>query len=124
MDKRLNGIQLAQEILRQVKGLDIVKCELCEETQKIEIHHIDNNPNNNKIANLILLCWSCHKKAHFGKDWGKGNREEKQKGYCKKWRKNNKEKAREYGKKYRKENPKKIRKIKESMKINENKHSN
>lgn len=40
------------------------KCPNCENTDvgHFEIHHIDENPNNNKIENLILLCPICHSK--------------------------------------------------------------
>lgn len=40
------------------------KCPNCESTEvgHFEIHHIDENPNNNKIENLILLCPICHSK--------------------------------------------------------------
>lgn len=40
------------------------KCPNCENTDvgHFEIHHIDENPNNPKIENLILLCPICHSK--------------------------------------------------------------
>lgn len=41
------------------------KCAICgwEEDERIlEVHHIDENRNNNKISNLIILCPICHKK--------------------------------------------------------------
>lgn len=31
------------------------------------VHHVDNNPANNDINNLILLCRDCHKKRHMTK---------------------------------------------------------
>lgn len=40
------------------------KCPNCENTDigHFEIHHIDENPNNNIIENLLLLCPICHSK--------------------------------------------------------------
>ena len=40
------------------------KCPNCENTDvgHFEIHHIDENPENNQIENLILLCRICHSK--------------------------------------------------------------
>lgn len=29
-----------------------------------EVHHKDNNPENNELNNLILLCYDCHKFVH------------------------------------------------------------
>jgi hypothetical protein len=41
--------------------------EVCKnkEINKLEIHHIDGNPNNNAPNNLILLCRQCHRHFHF-----------------------------------------------------------
>lgn len=35
------------------------------ERRFLEIHHIDGNPVNNQISNLILLCKSCHRKEQL-----------------------------------------------------------
>ncbi len=40
------------------------KCFKCISIEDIEIHHIDHNPCNNQIDNLILLCKFCHKLIH------------------------------------------------------------
>lgn len=77
--KRLNTSQLSQQILAQAKNKPL-KCELCEEFKELQIHHIDNNPTNSKIANLIILCKNCHLKAHkhcWGKSRKKTNEEKK-----------------------------------------------
>lgn len=44
------------------------KCPNCENTDvgHFEIHHIDENPSNNKLENLILLCPTCHSKITKG----------------------------------------------------------
>ena len=39
------------------------KCQFCGKTSNLKIHHIDGNPSNNNIANLILLCGNHHDDA-------------------------------------------------------------
>lgn len=41
------------------------KCELCgwkEDERILEVHHIDENRQNNNLSNLMILCPNCHKK--------------------------------------------------------------
>ncbi|MBL7732300.1 MAG: HNH endonuclease [Chitinophagaceae bacterium] len=52
-------------------------CCVCNEPYKaVQIHHIDGNPGNNEYNNLVILCLSCHDKAHIkggaGRGWTKG----------------------------------------------------
>ena len=45
------------------------KCEVCGYNQYdfcLDIHHIDENPSNNMLDNLIILCVICHRKHHKG----------------------------------------------------------
>lgn len=45
------------------------KCSCCgwEEDERIlEVHHIDENHNNNEITNLVILCPTCHRKITLG----------------------------------------------------------
>ncbi len=40
-------------------------CEFCGETEvRFEIHHIDENPQNNHFSNLLNLCSKCHQRLH------------------------------------------------------------
>jgi hypothetical protein len=39
------------------------RCQHCGHDNGLEIHHIDENPANNNMGNLILLCANCHKKV-------------------------------------------------------------
>ena len=41
-------------------------CELCGRKEKLEIHHIDGNPKNNKEDNIMIVCYLCHKAIHRG----------------------------------------------------------
>lgn len=38
----------------------------CEDTDMLEVHHIDENHDNNDIDNLIILCANHHSKVHRG----------------------------------------------------------
>lgn len=46
------------------------ECAICkwnEDDDVLEVHHIDENRQNNEIDNLIILCPTCHKKLTTGK---------------------------------------------------------
>ena len=40
------------------------KCTMCEESKYLKIHHKNENPADNRITNLLLLCPLCHDKIH------------------------------------------------------------
>ena len=40
------------------------QCEKCGSIDDLQVHHIDENRNNNKSDNLIVLCRSCHSIVH------------------------------------------------------------
>lgn len=42
------------------------QCKICESTDEIEVHHVDGNPANNQIDNLVPVCKDCHHKIHSG----------------------------------------------------------
>lgn len=45
------------------------KCEVCgwdEDERILEVHHIDENRENNEILNLKILCPTCHRKITLG----------------------------------------------------------
>lgn len=40
------------------------KCKICgwsKDERVLEVHHIDENRDNNDISNLVILCPTCHK---------------------------------------------------------------
>ncbi len=54
------------------------KCVSNREVRDLLVHHIDSNPSNNELNNLITLCKKCHIRFHaqekkgknkFGKEW-------------------------------------------------------
>jgi hypothetical protein len=50
---------------RSRKLIDNSICTKCNKDYgRIEVHHIDENPFNNNLSNLISLCVSCHRLLH------------------------------------------------------------
>src|SRR5262245_11321958 len=48
---------------RQVMGAK-TECALCPSTKNLDVHHRDEDYQNNAPENLIVLCRSCHLKVH------------------------------------------------------------
>lgn len=50
------------------------KCEECGDDDRLVVHHIDRNRNNNLLNNLVTLCHECHWDKHRGNRvaWNKG----------------------------------------------------
>ena len=63
-DKEGN-LMSAQQILLHLLGN---KCSLCNSTEKLVLHHIDRNRENNNLKNIILMCKLCHQKTHGFRD--------------------------------------------------------
>jgi hypothetical protein len=55
---------------RLQRGNACEECKYCEIPQILEIHHIDRNRRNNEGTNLLLLCPTCHAKAHYDSHTG------------------------------------------------------
>ncbi len=53
-----------------VKERGGARCRKCAARANIHVHHIKplSKGGNNKLANLVLLCESCHSKVHGGRD--------------------------------------------------------
>ena len=57
---------IPKHIRKLVKWLFDNRCTWCSEDNKriLQIHHIDHDPSNNEIDNLILICVWCHYAEH------------------------------------------------------------
>ena len=60
-----NAHATARKINELILHKDV--CEICGSKTNLDIHHIDNNWQNNNVDNLICLCRSCHMKEHSPK---------------------------------------------------------
>lgn len=54
-----NGLVMKHQ--RKAVGL----CVHCGSTENLNVHHIDQNHDNNLLDNLLVLCAKCHKKEHL-----------------------------------------------------------
>ena len=45
---------------------ECASCKWNEDERILEVHHIDENRENNDISNLIILCPTCHRKITLG----------------------------------------------------------
>lgn len=52
------------KIYNMVLNRDSHICQKCGSDEKVIVHHIDSNDDNNEIANLITLCNKCHLDLH------------------------------------------------------------
>ena len=46
------------------------RCQLCNSQYHITVHHKNENPFDNSLENLQVLCWNCHKKIHRSEEEG------------------------------------------------------
>lgn len=53
----------ARKLIHLIEQREVM-CAQCGSTRNVDIHHIDGIAQNNNPENLILLCRSCHMKAH------------------------------------------------------------
>ena len=55
-------------ILKQVFQEAVSCCSFCDESSvaALEIHHLDEDPSNNTLENLLLVCATCHSKITHG----------------------------------------------------------
>lgn len=52
------------KLRREIKIRDNNKCQNCGKDKADQIHHINENPSDNRKDNLELLCYDCHKLLH------------------------------------------------------------
>lgn len=57
----------ARKVNELIKDGNTDTCEICGKVGKVDVHHKDENPQNNDPSNLKVLCRSCHMKIHHPK---------------------------------------------------------
>ena len=79
--------KIPDKIVTQVEFLSDRTCCICRIPNKgIQIHHIDENPSNNDIENLAVLCLECHSKTQMKGGFVRALSPEVVKEYNKSWR--------------------------------------
>ena len=39
-------------------------CEKCWTAKYLQVHHINKHHSDNRLQNLMLVCWKCHRELH------------------------------------------------------------
>lgn len=45
-------------------GFNLSKCSICGKIGRTVVHHTDENPRNNELKNMRILCYKCHNQLH------------------------------------------------------------
>ena len=63
---------IKRPICPTASDMDISYCQICMlegrdlgYSETLEVHHIDDNPQNNDRLNLMVACTACHKLIHY-----------------------------------------------------------
>lgn len=68
-NNKVRGFSSSRQLRRWIWEFKEKRCEVCgfdEYDFCLDIHHIDENPQNNDLENLVILCVICHRKHHKG----------------------------------------------------------
>ena len=64
--KKKERLPIPDDLKNKVYDIASGKCQECGKKGNLKIHHIDGNPSNNRITNLVLLCGNHHDDADKG----------------------------------------------------------
>lgn len=59
--------QVFQPLYRKCFERYNYQCQLCSGKNMLVIHHKDHNHYNMELNNLMVVCWECHTKIHWGR---------------------------------------------------------
>jgi hypothetical protein len=72
MTQKKKRVPIPNEIAAAVLFSADRTCCVCRTRRKpVQIHHIDDNPSNNDIANLAVLCFECHNETQIKGGFGR-----------------------------------------------------
>lgn len=72
MKAKKNRIPISSELSAKILFESDRTCCVCRDRSKhVQIHHIDENPSNNAIQNLSVLCFECHNDTQLSGGFGK-----------------------------------------------------
>ena len=66
LNKKINNGTAYRRNALEYYGNSCSVCGYEEDTDLLEVHHIDEDRTNNELNNLIVLCCMCHKKLTMG----------------------------------------------------------
>lgn len=68
---KVKRIKIPESISAEILFLCRNTCCICgAQLVHLQIHHIDKDPSNNDIDNLIVLCLNCHANVHSKSNMG------------------------------------------------------
>lgn len=63
--EKIKAREVARDTYWSEYDQDSHPCQDCADSEKpLEVHHIDQDPFNNKLSNLVGLCHACHMRRH------------------------------------------------------------
>jgi hypothetical protein len=63
------GSNWTSELKKVVLIRDMYKCQICQDSVNLQIHHIDYDKTHNNVKNLITLCAKCHGKTNSKRNY-------------------------------------------------------
>jgi hypothetical protein len=61
-------LPLSNAMRKEVLEVNEYRCSICYYiSESNQIHHVDGDPSNNQLENLVVYCYECHKKLHSRK---------------------------------------------------------
>jgi hypothetical protein len=67
-----NRMSVPSDIVSDVMfASDSTCCVCCERGKAVQIHHVDENPANNAVGNLAVLCLECHNRTQLNGGFGR-----------------------------------------------------
>jgi 5-methylcytosine-specific restriction endonuclease McrA len=63
------GYEFNKDLKNKVQKRDSKVCKLCGDNKHLLVHHIDYNKLNNREDNLITLCFQCHGKTNYKREF-------------------------------------------------------
>jgi hypothetical protein len=66
LNRGINSSQILRKWIKKIKPMICQVCGYDKYDFNIDLHHIDENPNNNDLENIAILCCMCHRELHKG----------------------------------------------------------
>ncbi len=63
------SVNWTKTLRKSIRERDKYICQICGKESAICVHHIDYNKKNCNPDNLITLCYSCHPKTNYNKNY-------------------------------------------------------